>query len=884
MFRSWSFRALCAGVLLVFGLTIGAVGVSIWRDRSDAIDSGVRDASNIAVVLAGQIERLIQSVDIVLRGAQRRVDELDVWSADGTLHLPDIYGFRQALLQQMRSLPQALHTILVDPRGQIVVSTSEDPRPAINIADREYFKELAANNDDRLAISLPLKNRITGEQTIVLARRISDANGGFLGVVLISVTKRYFEGIYGAVESLSDQTFALQRRDGTILVRYPDARDRTGKIVPSMRRFQAAVESGGGSYRSVGAFDPAIRWIAVNPLKEYALVVAISVPEAVMLQGWRTRAVVTGAVTLALFACALILLSIILAREAQLWTQNQRFDAALTNMSNGLAMFDVDARLLVCNERYRRMLGLTPEQTQPGASLRDTMLCRDVPADVDAVLPAILSSVSRFEPHLHEIDGVDGRVIAVKNDPMPGGGWVATFVDITERRANEAKIKLLAHYDLLTGVANRPQFLEEIEKARVRLRADGWPFTVLMLDLDRFKDVNDSLGHAAGDALLQEMAKRLQASLRSVDVLARLGGDEFAIIQTPPREFEPVEDAGPIMREAAIVLASRIINTIGEPFDIDGRKVVVGASVGIAMAPFDAVETDDLMKKADLALYRIKAEGRNGYSLFDAEMAIKADERHRLELDLREGLTRNEFELYYQPLVDVATRRTCCMEALVRWNHPTRGLVAPDRFISLAEDTGLITSLGEWILQTACAEAAKWPSDVKVAVNISPAQFRKTNLLDVILCALVESGLPPERLEIEITERVLLDKDADYLSTLHQLRNLGIAVALDDFGTGYSSLSYLNMFPFNKIKIDRSFTSELLERSECAAIVCAVIGLGRSLDIATTAEGVESAAQFQALRAAGVTQAQGYLFGRPAPACELQFDRIASFDDDRLRA
>jgi EAL domain-containing protein (putative c-di-GMP-specific phosphodiesterase class I) len=278
------------------------------------------------------------------------------------------------------------------------------------------------------------------------------------------------------------------------------------------------------------------------------------------------------------------------------------------------------------------------------------------------------------------------------------------------------------------------------------------------------------------------------------------------------------------------------------------------------------------MQKADLALYSIKAQGRNGYSFFDAEMAMIADQRHKLEEDLRAALSRGEFELYYQPMIDVATWQPCGMEALVRWHHPDHGLISPDRFIALAEDIGLVSSLGEWILQTACADAAKWPEPIKVAINISPIQFRSANLLDVIMCALVDSGLSPERLEIEITERVLLENDANYISTLHQMKNLGVSIALDDFGTGYSSLGYLKMFPFDKIKIDRSFTSELLQRSDCAAIVCAIINLGRSLDIITVAEGIETQAQFQALRAAGVTQAQGYLIGHPLPAERIVFD------------
>ena len=885
-------------------MATGAVGVSIWRDRSESIDDEVRDASNIAVLLGGQIARSIQSLDIVLRGLQRRLDELDILTPFGSLRIPNPVYFRNSLLQQRAILPQASQIVITDERGQVIMSTAALPAPDISVAEREYFKTLAANDDDRLSISLPFASPFTGEQTIVLARRINGPDRAFLGIVFVSVRTSYFEGVYGAVHTLHDQTFALMRRDGTVLLRHPDTQDRAGQKMPATWPFHTAVRNGGGSYRSPGVFDRMVRWVAVRPLDEYPLVVTIAVPEDVILKAWWTRSTSAIVGTLVFLTCALGLLAImgrqyrnlsaseaslaeksqalesehaqLLASEAQLRRQNQLFDTALNNMNQGLAMFDADARLVVCNEHYRKLHQLSPAQAAPGRSLRDIIrhhheLC-GYPHDVDEHLAKVFAIVSSRTPRVHELKDSHGSIIAIRNNPMPSGGWVATFENITDRRANEAKIEWLANNDILTGIANRSYFLQQIDKAGKRLQATGEPFSVLMLDLDHFKHVNDSLGHAAGDTLLRETARRLKASLRATDVLARLGGDEFAIIQTPPRLFESIDDSSPIMRESAIVLSNRIVDLIGEPYDIDGQKVVIGASVGIAMAPKDGMEPDDLMKKADLALYKIKAEGRNGYSFFDEDMGAAAGERRRLEVDLRESLSRNEFELYYQPQVDVATRRPCGMEALIRWHHPDRGLMMPDRFISLAEDTDLIVPLGEWILQMACADAANWPPHVKVAINISPIQFRRTNLFDVIMCALVDSGLPPDRLEIEITERVLLEEHTDYIPTLHQLKNLGVSIVLDDFGTGHSSLSYLQTFPFDKIKIDRSFTKEVLERADCAAIACAIVNLGRSLDIVTIAEGIETWAQFEALRAAGLTQAQGFLFGRPMPAAKIKFD------------
>jgi diguanylate cyclase (GGDEF)-like protein/PAS domain S-box-containing protein len=438
------------------------------------------------------------------------------------------------------------------------------------------------------------------------------------------------------------------------------------------------------------------------------------------------------------------------------------------------------------------------------------------------------------------------------------------IVDVTERKQTEARIVYIAHHDLLTGLPNRTFFMAKIEEAGARLRRWQQPFTVLILDLDRFKIVNDSLGHPAGDALLKETAARLKSSLRETDVLARIGGDEFAIIQVG--ETDP--------REGARALAERVVEIIRAPYDIDGNAVTIGTSIGIAMAPEDGTEPNELIKKADLALYRTKSQGRNGYCFFDIQMTKEADARHQLENDLRTAVTRNELELHYQPVIDVATRKPCGVEALVRWRHPQKGLIPPDQFIPLAEETGLIGALGEWVLQRACADAARWPSHIKVAVNLSALQFRNSELLDVILCTLVESGLAPERLELEITESALLESETDPLAVMRRLKNIGVSLALDDFGTGYSSLSYLTKFPFDKIKIDKSFTQNLTKRPECTAIIRSVQALASGLNMLTTAEGVETEQQFSVLRTMGVDLAQGYLFGRPCPLSELDFARL----------
>jgi diguanylate cyclase (GGDEF)-like protein len=440
-----------------------------------------------------------------------------------------------------------------------------------------------------------------------------------------------------------------------------------------------------------------------------------------------------------------------------------------------------------------------------------------------------------------------------------------------ELRRNHEQVEFLAHHDTLTGLANRAQLRRRIDGSSVELSENGVPFCIFILDLDRFKEVNDSLGHPAGDALLKEVAQRLTKQLRKDDVLARLGGDEFAIIQGPPRGAgeRPVRPAD--QARGAVELATRILKVLAEPFDLSGNTVCVGCSIGISLAPVDGTEADDLMKKADLALYKAKSAGRNCFFLFDAEMTKDFDERHRLEADMRAGLARGEFELRYQPVVDVWSREIPCVEALVRWRHPELGLMLPERFIPIAESNGLIVELGEWVLRQACRDATAWPERVKVAVNLSAVQFRDANLLETVRSALDDSGLPPGRLEIEVTETVLVDKQSGAIALLNQLRNIGVSVALDDFGTGYSSLSHLILFRFDKVKIDKSFTQHVTERADCAAIVNSIMSLGRSLDMVTIVEGVETDRQLETIRAAGASFAQGYLFGEPMPAALLDF-------------
>ena len=539
-----------------------------------------------------------------------------------------------------------------------------------------------------------------------------------------------------------------------------------------------------------------------------------------------------------------------------------QLSAALEGMPQGLAMYDGEKRLIVCNARYAEMYAIPPELTEPGtplsAVLEHRVANRTSPASTENFVEATLARASSTSLSVHEHELQDGRIVSVIRAPLSTGGVVATHMDVTEKRNSEKQIAFLAHHDALTSLANRVQLRDHIT-ANLPSALAGKKFAVLSLDLDQFKGVNDTLGHSVGDALLCAVAERLRGLTAEGDLVSRTGGDEFSIVQASAEQ--PAKDAA--------VLAGRIVESLSAPFDLGDHQVVIGASVGIVIAPDDGGDTDQLLKNADMALYRAKDAGRDGFHFFEAEMDARAQARRLLELDLRKAVAAGEFELFYQPIVNLAENRISGFEALLRWNHPGRGRVSPDAFIPLAEETGLIVAIGEWVVRHACATAARWPSDLRVAVNVSPVQFRSKSLLSVVTSALATSGLAPNRLELEITETVLMHNNEATLAMLHQLRELGVRISMDDFGTGYSSLSYLRSFPFDKIKIDQSFVRDLIAKPDSIAIIRAVAGLGQSFGMATTAEGVETREQLDQMRAEGCTEVQGYFFAKPMPESDI---------------
>jgi diguanylate cyclase (GGDEF)-like protein len=550
-------------------------------------------------------------------------------------------------------------------------------------------------------------------------------------------------------------------------------------------------------------------------------------------------------------------------REDELHEINLRFEAALGNMSQGLALFDAGGRLQVANPRLIEIFRLSAEQVRPGITHRQllgmSIAAGNHPTQTAGELYAQLEArIERRKAGAHLQDLSNDRVIAISHEPTHDGGWVETYEDITERRKSEAQIVFMARHDALTGLPNRILFSERVEQS-IAQSGRGRGFAVLCLDLDRFKIVNDTLGHPIGDRLLRAVAERIRSCIRETDTVARLGGDEFAIVQT---NLARPEDAGE--------LAQRVVLALSRPFDIEGNQIVIGTSVGIALGTGDKDRVDRLLKSADTALYCAKADGRGTFRFFEAQMEASLQARREMEVDLRRAIGQDEFVLNYQPLIDLKTNRISACEALVRWRHPSRGMVSPAEFIPLAEEISLIVQLGDWVLKQACKEAAAWPSDIIVAVNVSAVQFRNGRIFSAVQDALALSGLPSSRLELEITETVMLAESDSTISTLHSLRDLGVRIAMDDFGTGYSSLSYLRSFPFDKIKIDQEFIRDLTADNDSGAIIRAIIGLGTTLGMKITAEGVETQEQLACLRAEGCHEVQGYLFSRPLPAPEIK--------------
>jgi diguanylate cyclase (GGDEF)-like protein/PAS domain S-box-containing protein len=878
-YRAWLMASLQPATLICLLMIVilwGVLSIVLLNERQRTLDVAIQQGGNLVRLFEESTASMLRGVDRTLLLMRHENQE-------------DAAHFDLSHRAKWSTLPDDLTTqlALVSQAGVAKTLVASDGKFATAyVGDSVWFQQQRDAQDDQLVISTPKLGRLSNKWSLILSRRLRHTDGSFAGAIAAGVELQFIERFYKTIDIGAHGTIILRNLDGVILASGGTVSPVTGHQVMQPALREALAKSPTGYYWGGGAVDGVNRLVSYRSSPNLPIITMVGLAEVDIFVGYqRTRMIfVSSAVILTLF---LLLgatvgirhqLRLIKSSAAQRRAENnlehaRRFlDTVIENLPLPVIVKDTNTmHIQLVNRAYESFIGVS-RQHLIGKTVREVYAPEDAESVISLDREAAASEkrliVSEFSLRTPTkgIRTVATTRLVVRDDSGPSH-LITVIDDVTDRRASDNKIFFMAHHDALTGLANRASVTQEIENAAARHRRSSAPFTVLLLDLDRFKYVNDTLGHPAGDALLREVAMRLKSFLRETDVLARLGGDEFAIIQTG--------EANP--REAASALADRIIEMFTQPFNIEGNEVNIGTSIGIALAPEHATDPDNLLKMADMALYRAKSAGRNSFRFFDPEMSEAANVRHELETELRRAIQKNELELHYQPIIDTKTRRICGAEALVRWRHPTKGIIAPSQFIPLAEDTGLITQIGEWVLRTACFEAATWPANVKLAVNLSPVQFRKSNLSDIVMSVLAQTGLPPGRLELEITETALIESAADCLPALHQFKNLGVAIALDDFGTGYSSLSQLTMFPFDKIKIDKSFTQNITTRSDCAAIISATLTLAHGLNIETTAEGVETLEQCQLLRLAGVSQLQGYLFKRPGPACEIDFDAAYDF-------
>ncbi len=858
-------------MLLVAGIAVGD-WQSIGMQREAAIRNFLVGQKNLTEGMRAQTSRALSLVDKGLQELDQELASVPDQASEGFEVSKASRATFELLQEHLKRLAGIESLAIIDANGRCANTTRGWPRDDNGIQEdfsaQDFFRQFRNGTGPAFSVGLPSRAPGTGAWIVPFARRLNDAAGHFEGAVVANLSLADLEDFY-RVAMPFNRMITVLLSDGTILLRSPHQGDVAGRKLPAGSPFLATVSKGGGHYDETD-FITGLPVVAVSrPLSGLPMFVETLVFQDEVLGGWRDQkrwmilsglAACAGVIILTrLFSVQLRHLAV---RNSQLDEARRQLDVAISNISQGICFFDGQQRLIVSNRRLGEIYRMPASATRPGISFADMMdqwFAAGSPSTVSQVeiLRARAHLARSSEPYEFVLDLQDGRTIAVREQPMPDGGWVATHEDITERRRAEERINFLARHDVLTGLPNRSMLLERMNLARAGA-ARGLGFAVLFLDLDRFKVVNDTLGHAAGDQLLQEVAKRLRGLVREGDLVARLGGDEFVVLQAnahPP--------------QTAAILAGRIISAIGAPYSILGHEVLIGVSIGIDTAMNEVPAADDLLKNADLALYMSKADGRGTFRFFEPEMDAKVQKRHALERDLRHALERGEFVLHYQAIVDGRSGRALGFEALIRWNHPVRGLVGPHEFISFSEESGLIVPIGEWLLRQACHDAASWPESVHVSVNLSPMQFRSANLVAMVHEALAESGLAAHRLELEITESVLLQSNAHNLAVMHEFRASGIGIVMDDFGVGYSSLSYLRQFPFQRIKIDRGFVIDIAISQEAVSVVRAIVGLCRDLDIKTIAEGVEDADQRAVLLAEGCTDMQGYFFSRPKPAAQL---------------
>jgi len=848
---SW---VLFCGVAVITVVIIGTTFVaSHFRER--ALEGSESDLENISQILARhydhKLDELCAPQDFVASYLERQG-----LSSGDYARLASTGEFASMLRNAVdASADDAAKVHLFDQQGKLMISSGVEAGTPEDISDRGYFATL---RDQAAGAAMTQIEVIEGqpsrEKRIVLARRISAPDGRLLGVISRTVPAIDLERFLSSI-SVRDLTTLLVTDAAAEIARQPSSlADHVSHFFgPVLFVRLTAVAAA-----TLRLLDPQIddqRIVSSRRLPRYPLTVIASTTGSAALATWRDE---TRMLALVAILTAIVTGSMMIAIVRHLKEQTRRLDVAINNMPQALLLFDPLERLVVKNTRYSEMFN-NGERIAIGRRFKD-MICEykaegPLPPHVTAYCESVREALWQRGRAQKVVEGSDGRYLQIVNQALDEGGWVSTIEDVTDRhRAEELTIRL-AQYDSLTGLPNRASFLSHVRHLLTGLKEDQ-AIAVLFVDLDEFKTVNDTLGHHIGDELLKSIALELRDSVEPSEFIARLGGDEFAVVSPP---FAGGADA-------ILALVRRIYDAIRRPHQCGGHSLSIDASIGIALAPKDGKASEGVLQRADLAMYAAKAQGRKSYRFFDPLMEARARERLLLEVELRKALVDGQIEVHFQPIHDFRRGRIVACEALARWRHPTRGYVPPTTFIPIAEQAGLIGQLGEMVLRQACHEAMHWPSDITIAVNVSPLQLQGSIFSLKVISALQDSGLPASRLEVEITEAVLIGDDETALKILHELKAIGVRIALDDFGTGYSSLSYLLRFPFDKIKIDRRFVEAVEERRTSKGIIKAVITMAADLRMVTTAEGVESEEQRDILRSLGCDQIQGFLIAPALPA------------------